>query len=91
LLLAPQLLAWLRRAGNGLGDQLGVRLAGGVPVLAAVFGLWSDTMHRIASRSGGAGWPEARNQGLLRARPFKAPRRPISETAASSGRFTAVS
>jgi hypothetical protein len=52
LLLAPQLLAWLRRAGNGLGDQLGVRLAGGVLVLAAVFGLWSDMMHRIAEWCG---------------------------------------
>ena len=48
VLLAPRLLAWLRRAGNGLGDQLGVRLAGGVLVLAAMFGLWSDVMHRIA-------------------------------------------
>ncbi|WP_411879786.1 sulfite exporter TauE/SafE family protein [Polaromonas sp. YR568] len=52
LLLAPQLLAWLRRAGNGLRDQLGVRLAGGVLVLAAVFGLWSDMMHRIAEWCG---------------------------------------
>jgi sulfite exporter TauE/SafE len=48
LLLAPRLLAGLRRTGNGLGGQMGVRLAGGVLMLAAVFGLWSDMMHRIA-------------------------------------------
>ncbi|MCZ8254189.1 MAG: sulfite exporter TauE/SafE family protein [Polaromonas sp.] len=48
LLLAPRLLGGLRRAGNRLGGQMGVRLAGGVLVLAAAFGLWSDMMHRIA-------------------------------------------
>jgi sulfite exporter TauE/SafE len=52
LLLAPQLLAGLRRAGKGLGGQLGVRVAGAVLMLSAVFGLWSDMTHRIAQWCG---------------------------------------
>ena len=52
LLLAPPLLAKLRRAGNGLGEQLGVRLAGGVLMLVALFGLWSDMTQRIAQWCG---------------------------------------
>jgi len=52
LLLAPRALAGLRQAGNNLGGQLGVRAAGGVLVLAAIFGLWGDMMHRVAQWCG---------------------------------------
>jgi sulfite exporter TauE/SafE len=52
LLLAPRLLAGLQRVGNGLGGQLGVRIAGGVLMLAALFGLWGDMTHRIAQWCG---------------------------------------
>ncbi|MEO7886891.1 MAG: sulfite exporter TauE/SafE family protein [Polaromonas sp.] len=52
LLLAPKLLAGLRRAGNDLGGQLGVRLAGVVLMLSALFSLWSDMTHRIAQWCG---------------------------------------
>ena len=52
LLLAPRALAGLRQAGNGLGGQLGVRAAGGVLVLAAIFGLWGDMMYRVAQWCG---------------------------------------
>lgn len=52
LLLAPRLLAGLRQAGNGLGGQLGVRLAGVVLMLSALFGLSGDLTHRIAQWCG---------------------------------------
>jgi sulfite exporter TauE/SafE len=52
LLLAPRMLAGLRQAGNGWGGQLGVRLAGAVLMLSALFGFWGDMTPRIAMRSG---------------------------------------
>lgn len=52
LLLAPHMLAGLRRAGNTLKSQMGVRLAGGVLMLAALYGLWGDAMHRVAQWCG---------------------------------------
>jgi sulfite exporter TauE/SafE len=52
LLLAPRMLAGLRQTGNSLGGQLGVRAAGGVLMLAALYGLWGDMTHRIAQWCG---------------------------------------
>lgn len=52
LLVAPRMLAGLRRAGNRLGDQLGVRLAGAVLMASALFGLWGDMTHRVAQWCG---------------------------------------
>lgn len=52
LLLAPRMLAGLQQAGNGLGEQLGVRMAGAVLMLSALFGLWGDMTHRIAQWCG---------------------------------------
>ncbi|WP_431095054.1 sulfite exporter TauE/SafE family protein [Polaromonas aquatica] len=52
LLLAPRLLAGVRKIGNGWGGLLGVRLAGVVLILSALFGLWGDMAHRLAQWCG---------------------------------------
>lgn len=52
LWLAPRLMAGLQKAGNRVGPQLGVRVAGFVLVLSAVFGLWMDMAQRIAQWCG---------------------------------------
>ena len=46
--LAPSVLAWLRRAGDGACREWGTRAAGALLVAASLWALWIDMAHRVA-------------------------------------------
>ncbi len=48
LMMAPWLLMRLQGTGNALRRDWGTRAAGALLVLVAAWGLWMDTLHRIA-------------------------------------------
>jgi sulfite exporter TauE/SafE len=48
LVLAPQVLARIRSAGNRLRQDWGTRAAGGLLAATAVFALWMDLSEQIA-------------------------------------------
>lgn len=50
--LAPALLGWLRRIGNGLRRDVGTRASGLLLVAAAAFALWMDVAERVAAWCG---------------------------------------
>jgi sulfite exporter TauE/SafE len=52
LALAPALLERVRRWGEGLRKDWGTRACGGVLVLAAIWGLGAETLHRVAEWCG---------------------------------------
>ena len=46
--LAPALLAWFERAGNGARKEWGTRLAGALLVAVTLWALGAETAHRVA-------------------------------------------